>query len=67
MFKKVLFTILWFPSVIVEIPASLLTVLVAVLSRFIFGWADSKDAYNDYLETKADGWAMLKNILKFDD
>ena len=67
MFKKVLFAILWFPLVIIEMPAALISVLVTILAKLIFALADGKDAYNDYLETKADGWAMLKNNLKFDD
>ena len=67
MFKKVLFAVLLFPLVIIEMPAALISVLVTILAKLIFGWADGKDAYNDFLEMKSDGWAMLKNNLKFDD
>jgi hypothetical protein len=67
MFKKVLFAILWFPLVIIEMPASLISVLVTILCKLIFGLADGKDAYNDFLETKANGWTILKSSLKFDD
>lgn len=67
MFKKVLFAILWFPLVIIEAPASLISVLVTILGKLIFRWADGKDAYNDFLETKLNGWTILKSCLKFDD
>ena len=65
MLKKVLFAILWFPLVIIEMPASLISVLVAILGKLIFGLADGKDAYNDFLETKTTGWTLLKDNLKF--
>lgn len=67
MFKKVLFAVLWFPLVIIEMPAALISVLVTILGRFIFGWTDGKDEYNDFLEIKTNGWAILKSCLKFDD
>ena len=67
MFKKVLFAILWFPLVIIEVPASLISVLVALLGKLIFGLVGGKDAYNEFLETKTAGWTLLNHGLKFDD
>lgn len=67
MLKKVLFAILWFPLVIIEIPANLISVLVTLLGKLVFGLTDGEDAYNDYLKTKVNGWTLIKDGLKFDD
>ena len=67
MFKKVLFAIVCFPLAIIDAIASLVSILIVVLGRFIFGWTDGKDEYNDLLETKVDGWTGLKENLEFDD
>ena len=67
MFKKVLFVILWFPLVIIEVPAALISVLVTILGKLIFRLADGEDEYNDFLEIKTNGWTLLKDSLKFDD
>ena len=66
MFKKVLFAILWFPLAVIDAIVSLVSILIVILSRFAFGFIDAEDNYNDFLETKTDGWTVLKDALKFD-
>ena len=65
--KTVLFVILWFPLTIIDAIASSVSMLTLVLGKFAFRLFGAENIYNDFLETKIDGWTELKDSLKFDD
>ena len=65
--KTVLFAIIWFPLTIIDAIASSVSMLTLMLGRFAVGLIGAENIYNDFLETKIDGWTELKDSLKFDD